>query len=229
MEKRAAGKSLTLSRCMNVASVCGDHMHTAWKCGPPRSLRDDRWRCFDWRRGLALADVYAILNVAPESRVSANRSEIVIGLSLIEITRIEGNAVGRAQFSMIVVSDMNTATRPAFVGSLYAWTRHAQLGGPRATRQQTSCGRENKCCDERLCHNRSPPPAPIRRHPPRQIKPSLTNLQSLGRPAPEVSAPKLKLPAISSSDWLVRRAARRPMRSRGHFLAVTLIRPEAPY
>src|SRR6516225_12183538 len=163
------------------------------------SLGDDRQRCFDRRRGFALADV--LLNVAPVTRPGPHRSVIVIGLGLIKIARIKSDAIGRSQFSMIVVSDMNTATRSAF-GGLYAWTRHAQFGGPRATRQQTSCGRENKCCDQRLCHNRSPPPAPIRRHPPRQIKPSLTDLQSLGRPAPEVSAPKLKLPAISSSDCL---------------------------
>src|SRR6516164_11697754 len=123
------------------------------------SLGDDRQRCFDRRRGFALADV--LLNVAPVMRPGPHRSVIVIGLGLIKIARIKSDAVGRSQFSMIVVSDMNTATRPAF-GSLYAWTRHAQFGGPRATRQQTSCGRENKCCDQRLCHNRSPPPAPIR-------------------------------------------------------------------
>src|SRR6516225_4271013 len=161
------------------------------------SLRDDRQRCFDRRRGFALADV--LLNVAPITRPGPHRSRIVIGLGLIKIARIKTDAVGRSQFWMKVISDMTTATRPAF-GNLYAWTWHAQVGGPRATRQQTSCGRENKCCDERLCHNRSPPPAPIRRRPPGQIRPSLTNLQSLGRPAPEVSAPKLKSPAISSSE-----------------------------
>jgi hypothetical protein len=99
-------------------------------------------------------------NVALKTRPGPHRSQIVIGLGLIKIARIKSEAVGRSQFPMIVVTDMNTATRPAFVGSLYAWTRHAQVSGPRATRQQTSCGRENKCCDERLCHNRSPTGAP---------------------------------------------------------------------
>jgi hypothetical protein len=76
------------------------------------SLRDDR------RRGFALADVYGILCVAPVTRPGPHRSEIVIGLGLIKIARIKSDAVGRFQFSMRVVSDINTATRPAFVGSL---------------------------------------------------------------------------------------------------------------
>ena len=97
------------------------------------SLGDDRQRCFDRRRGFALAE----LNVAPVMRPGPHRSVIVIGLGLIKIARIKSDAIGRSQFSMIVVSDMNTATRSAF-GGLYAWTRHAQFGGPRATRQQTN-------------------------------------------------------------------------------------------
>lgn len=132
------------------------------------SLRDDRRRCFDRWRGFALADVYGIF--APVTRVGPYRSEIEMGLGRIKIARIKVEAVGRFQLSMIVVSDM-TATRPAF-RSFYAWTRHAQVGGARVTRQQTSCGRENKCCDKRLCHNRSPPPArPSDATPPRQIRP----------------------------------------------------------
>jgi hypothetical protein len=111
-----------------------------------KSLRDDRRRCFDRRRGFALADVYGIF--APVTRPGPHRSVIVIGLGRIKIARIKSDAVGRSQFWMIDVTDM-TATRPAF-GSLYAWT---QVGGPRTTRQQTSCGRENKCCDERLGDN----------------------------------------------------------------------------
>jgi hypothetical protein len=123
------------------------------------SLRDNRQRRFDRRWGFALADVYGILSIAPVTRPSPHRSEIVIGLGLIKIARIKSEAVSGSQFWLIDVSDMSTATRPAF-GSLYAWTRHAQVGGRRAARQQNGCGRENKCCDERLGHNRSPPSAP---------------------------------------------------------------------
>src|SRR5262249_5658039 len=107
------------------------------------SLRDNRRRGFDdRRRGFALADVIGVLNVAPISRPRPYRTEIVIGLGRIKIARIESDAVVRSQFAMIVVSDVDTATRPAF-GSFYGG--HLQVGGPRplSARQQTSCGRNN--------------------------------------------------------------------------------------
>src|SRR5262249_35520181 len=148
------------------------------------SLRDDRRRCFDRRRGFALADVYG--NVALKTRPGPHRSEIVIGLRLIEIARIKGEPVCRSQFSVIIISDVDTAARPAFVGSLYAWTRHARVGGPRATRPQTSYSRENKCCDERLCHNRSPIGAPSDATLLAKLG---HNLQTCNRLAPFVSSP----------------------------------------
>src|SRR6516165_12433534 len=166
------------------------------------SLGDDRQRRFDRRRGFALADV--LLNVAPVTRPGPHRSVIVIGLGLIKIARIKSDAIGRSQFSMIVVSDMNTATRSAF-GGLYAWTRHAQFGGPRATRQQTSCGHENKCCDGRICHSRSPPGAPSDATLLAKLGHHLQTCNRLADRLQKFQHPALRPPGISNNSEITAR------------------------